>query len=154
MAAARDLHELITSVADKERIDLSSTRIILVAHSIGVGIARLLITNHDDLRIGAALFLDPNIANSDFVSLYPAPRDDEPADLTTTREVTRKIFHPSAPNPEGFNRSNFAELLPEAETPRLRGDPFLTLVAHDPPIAFGEASEKVRSRRIPPLCLE
>jgi pimeloyl-ACP methyl ester carboxylesterase len=142
-AAARDLRELIAGVAKKEGIDPSSADIVLVAHSIGVAIARLLITNHDDVRVVGALFLDPSPVNSDFVSVYPPPRDGEPADLTSTREATRRIFHPSVPNPERFNRANFAELLPEAERPVLRGDPYVTLVAHDPIVAFGEASEKV-----------
>ncbi|KAI0134659.1 Alpha/Beta hydrolase protein [Xylariales sp. AK1849] len=141
-AAARDLYELLNALTRREQTDLLSAPIILVAHSIGVAIARLLMINHD-IRVAAALCLDPSPVNSDFVSLYPAPRDDEPADLTATREATRRIFHPSVPNPENFNRKNFAKLLPYSERPVLEDDPYVTVVAHDPPVAFGEASEKM-----------
>ncbi|KAH8671056.1 Alpha/Beta hydrolase protein [Xylariales sp. PMI_506] len=151
VAAARDLDELIRAVADQEKLDLTppssssspSRGIFLVAHSIGVGIARLFITNHSGIWVAGAVFLDPSPVNTDFVSLYPPPRDGEPADLTETREATRRVFHPSMPNPERFNRKNFAELLPLAERPTLAGDPYVTLVSHDPLCAFGEQSEKM-----------
>ncbi|KAH6655708.1 Alpha/Beta hydrolase protein [Truncatella angustata] len=145
-AAAQDLYELIQELTKQGQLpDLSSstTNIILVAHSIGVAIARLLLINHDVPAIKAALFLDPSIVNSDFVSLFPAPQDDEPEELTKTREATRRIFHPASPNPERFNRLTFLKLLPYAEKPALGGDPYLTVVAHDPTVAFGEAAEKM-----------
>lgn len=143
-AAARDLYELIRAVEKREHIDLASADVVLVAHSIGAAIGRLLITNHDlGGAIKGVLLLDPSIVNSDFVSLYPEPRDDEPEELTRTREATRRVFHPSVPNRERFNRKTFATLLPFAEKPVLKGDPYLTVVAHDPAVAFGEAAEKV-----------
>lgn len=133
-------------------------KIILVAHSIGVAIARLFMVDnggggHRDgdgkstrrgppFRVAAALFLDPSPVNTDWVSLYPAPREGEPADLTETRDATRRIYHPDAPNAERFNRRTLAALLPRADAPALPGDPRVTVVAHDPPVAFGEASEK------------
>ncbi|KAK9782892.1 putative Alpha/Beta hydrolase protein [Seiridium cardinale] len=142
-AAARDLFELIQELAKKGRIDLSHSKTVLAAHSIGAAIARLLLINHSIGAVGGALLLDPSIVNSDFVSLFPEPDDDEPEELTRTRDATRRVFHPSVPNPERFNRKNFAELLPFAEKPVLETDPYVTVVAHDPTVAFGEASEKM-----------
>lgn len=143
-AAARDLDELIKELlVKKEGVDLTAANVFVVAHSIGVAIVRLLINNHDTPGIKGVLFLDPSIVNSDFVSIYPPPSDDEPEELTRTRDATRRIFHPDVPNKERLNRKTFAKLLPLAEEPALRGDPYLTVVAHDPNVAFGEASEKV-----------
>lgn len=143
-AAARDIDELIHELLVKrEGMDLASANVILVAHSIGVAIVRLLLANHEVPGVKGALFLDPSIVNSDFVSLYPPPSDDEPEELTRTREATRRVFHPETPNKERFNRKTFAELLPYAEKPALRNDPYLTVVAHDPTVAFGESAEKV-----------
>jgi pimeloyl-ACP methyl ester carboxylesterase len=150
-AAARDLGELVRELARREGpgFDLfsSSAPVVFVAHSIGVAIARLLFASggFEDVAaaVGGALFLDPSIVNSDFVSLFPAPSDGEPEELTRTREATRRVFHPSAPNAEGFNRKTFAKLLPLAEEPALKHDPYLTVVGHDPTVIFGENAQKV-----------
>lgn len=165
-AAARDLYELLGELGRRGEPgfggDLGSARIVLVAHSIGAAVARLLLAGEwrdddnssprqpagDDLpdpraAVKAALLLDPSIVNSDFVSLYPAPADGEDPELTRTREATRRVFHPSAPNAERFDRASFLGLLPLAEAPVLPGRPRLTVVGHDPGVIFGEDAEKV-----------
>lgn len=163
-AAARDLYELLRELGRRGEPgfagDLGAARIVLVAHSIGAAIARLLLAGEwrDDghssssqgkdlldprAAVKAALLLDPSIVNSDFVSLYPAPADGEDPELTRTREATRRVFHPSAPNAERFDRASFLRLLPLAEAPVLPGPPRLTVVGHDPGVIFGEDAEKL-----------
>lgn len=159
-AAARDIYELLRELSRRgePEFDPSTARIVIVGHSIGAAIVRLLLANHqtkdrevnpsaDDLDITAAcrgvLLLDPSIVNSDFVSLYPPPTEGEPPELTRTREATRRVFHPSVPNPEGFDRAAFLHLLPLAEEPVLPGHPYVTVVGHDPTVIFGEDAEKV-----------
>lgn len=173
-AAARDLYELLRELGRRGEPGLAgdrgAARIVLVAHSIGAAIARLLLAGEwregcdsssshggegkqqqpaegDPLdprtAVKAALLLDPSIVNSDFVSLYPAPADGEDPELTRTREATRRVFHPSAPNAERFDRASFLRLLPLAEAPVLPGRPRLTVVGHDPGVIFGEDAEKV-----------
>ncbi|KAK6189362.1 hypothetical protein LQW54_013339 [Pestalotiopsis sp. IQ-011] len=163
-AAARDLYELLGELGRRGEPGfgggLGSARIVLVAHSIGAAIARLLLAGQwrdggkqqpaaDDgpldprAAVKAALLLDPSIVNSDFVSLYPAPADGEDPELTRTREATRRVFHPSASNAERFDRASFLGLLPLAEAPVLPGRPRLTVVGHDPGVVFGEDAEKL-----------
>ncbi|ETS81771.1 hypothetical protein PFICI_06773 [Pestalotiopsis fici W106-1] len=162
-AAARDLYELICELGRRgERgFDPETARIVVVGHSIGAAIVRLLLaagrydgeTKDSDVpqparldvtaAVQGALLLDPSIVNSDFVSLFPPPTEGEPPELTRTREATRRVFHPSVPNPEGFDRAAFLRLLPLAEKPVLPGHPYLTVVGHDPNVIFGEDAEKV-----------
>ncbi|KAF7536188.1 hypothetical protein G7054_g4754 [Neopestalotiopsis clavispora] len=159
-AAARDIYELLRELSRRGEpgFDPSTARIVIVGHSIGAAIVRLLLANHqtkdsdesssaDHLDVTAAcrgvLLLDPSIVNSDFVSLYPPPTEGEPPELTRTREATRRVFHPSVPNPEGFDRAAFLHLLPLAEEPVLPGHPYVTVVGHDPTVIFGEDAEKV-----------
>jgi hypothetical protein len=165
-AAARDLHELLVAAGihhrrggggddegastGDEKVSTgdpsSAPTVVLVGHSIGAAIVRLFLASPAAApaatTVRAVLLVDPSIVNSDFVSLFPAARDGEPEELTRTREATRRVFHPSAPNREGFDRAAFLRLLPLAEAPPLPGAPFLAVVAHDPAVAFGEDSEK------------
>lgn len=118
-----------------------SPKTIIISHSIGVPLVRFW-----NLVTYAHLFLDSNIANTDFVSLLPdpdaesfeastLPDDATVEDLRAMRERLRGMFHPSVPNSEGLDRRNLARLLPKADEPKLLGrdgrSPFLTVVGHD-----------------------
>jgi hypothetical protein len=60
------------------------------------------------------------------------PKGTTVEEIRQVREQYKKRFHVSAPNPEGLDRRNLASLLPHADGPVLLGDPFLTVVGHDP----------------------
>lgn len=144
--AAEDLHQLITLIISKPRFPSNSPnppRIILTANSIGCAIARLYAATHPT---AALLLLDSVLANSTF-DLLPnpdspsfSPQQTEPAvpstiTIPTLREQRAKIlaiFAPAVPNREGLCRRNLASLLPESDGPRLLGEPFVTVVGHDP----------------------
>ncbi|ETN42906.1 uncharacterized protein HMPREF1541_02064 [Cyphellophora europaea CBS 101466] len=159
-AAAAELESLLCKTFTTHP-DLTPTSrhptLILISHSIGVPLARLhnATTAHPAT---AHLFLDSNISNTDFVSIFPDPdaADFDPAtlpegttidDLRGLRERTKAMFHPSVPNPEGLNRSTVSALVPHADQPKLRGPigggeegergAWLTVVGHDP-VAFAE----------------
>ena len=150
ISAARELSTTISELGCKY---FPSPRlwpkIILVGHSIGVPLVRLH-DQHSHPRVYAHLFLDSNIANTDFVSLFPdpdaenfdaskLPGDATVDDLRKMRDKFRNMFHPSIPNSEGLDRRNLQDLLPEADGPGLKAlngkRPFLTVVGHDP-VAF------------------
>ena len=158
-------HDMLSAVDELSRV-MSSLRaeysfplglwpiIIFIAHSIGVPLVRLH-AQRPTKQVHARLFLDSNIANSDFVSLLPdpdeesfdasaLPDDTTVADLRHMRQRMKGMFHPSIPNSEGLDRRDLARQLPDADRPRIHGkigphgkSPFLTVVAHDP-IAFAE----------------
>lgn len=92
------------------------------------------------------LFLDSNMANSDFVSFWPDPDQPHfdsnslppgisPSDVRATRAKYHAMFGPEVPNQEGLSRRNLASLLPESSAPHLEGwdaeGPYLTVVGHD-----------------------
>ena len=156
-SAATELETVLQYTLSTYKDDLTATpTLIFISHSIGVPLARL--HNHTTATPAAAhLFLDSNIANTDFVSLLPDPERpafdaerDIPEGVSVEvlqgmRERTKKMFHPTVPNPEGLDRSNLAELLPDAGKPLLRGPnevPFLTVVGHDPE-AFAQEGLKM-----------
>lgn len=154
-----DLHAFISEIRTIHPLTASTLKVVLVAHSIGVPLSRLYIQAHPN-TISAALFLDSNIANTDFVSLIPDPNSASfdpstlPADTTVdqliwTRSNYERMFHPAAPNPEKLDRSNIPSLLPHADQPHLSGvngdDLILGIVAHDPQ-AFAEESLKISTR--------
>jgi len=136
---------------------------ILIAHSIGVPLARLFLSQTQTsptTAISGALFLDSNIADIDLTSLLPdpsshsfalgdLPADTTLADLHTARENYSRLFSPSAPNPENLDRTTLPGLLPHANTPVIQsadGSPFrLTVVAHDAE-TFAEESVKICTR--------
>ncbi|KAI0484354.1 Alpha/Beta hydrolase protein [Xylariaceae sp. FL0804] len=159
----RDLHQLLGQVAEeKEKDDDDDGRrrpIVFVANSIGCAIARLYAQHHPGTVAGLVL-LDSMIANTDFVSLFPDPDGDgfecpdaalplppgvTPDALRETRARVRRVFHPTARNPEGLDRRELAALLPRADGPRLRGfndePPRVLVVGHDPDW-FAEESAK------------
>ena len=129
LSAVDELHNLISHITTKH-FPHQSPILFLVSQSIGVPLARLYSQQHPT-QISAHLFLDSNIANTDFTSIYPdpsapdfnpstLPSDTTIASLTTMRSRTQKTFHPSVPNAEGLDRSNLPHLLPHADTPSLR----------------------------------
>ncbi|KAK0703858.1 Alpha/beta hydrolase fold-1 [Lasiosphaeria miniovina] len=133
-AVIADLHELLNHVADNElRTPLAETRLVFVCNSIGCALARLYAAEHPG-RVEAFLFLDPMVANSDFVSLIPDP--DAPGfdssrlpahvsvdDLRYARAMVAKTFLPTVPNGERFDRRRLADLLPGADKPILPDGP-------------------------------
>lgn len=119
-------------------------RLVLVSNSIGCIIARIFSASAPYTNVVAHLFLDSNVSNTDFVSLLPAPSDGEPPELTRTRDTLGKFFHPSVPNGEKLDRSTVPSLMPSASDPKLPGQPYVTVVGHDP-VTFLEGGAKVRS---------
>lgn len=147
VAVIQDLRQLIAQIAsDKLGVsDIQEIDLIFVANSIGCSLGRLFAQEYPGLVVGL-LLLDSYIANSDIISAYPDPdaADFDPSslppgvtadDIRRTREGMAKVFHPSVGNKEGFNRENFATLLPESDKPVLEGpsgrSPFVTVVGHD-----------------------
>ena len=143
---AKDLGTLLQGIASKHHLDLPNTRLLLVGSSIGCCIIRLFATDVHTPALGSihgVNFLDSYICNTDFVSLFPPEKPGEPTGLTKTREVIAKMFHPSVPNPEGFDRANAAALLPCADKPELPGSVSLLVVAHDAEYNATEMVEKL-----------
>ncbi|CAL5871066.1 uncharacterized protein PFLUO_LOCUS5312 [Penicillium psychrofluorescens] len=147
LSAVKDLRQLITQVASEKLgvADVDSLSLVLVGNSIGCPLARLYA--HEYPRtVAALLLLDSNIANTDFVSVFPdpdaegfdpatLPPDVTPDLLRTTRTSVRKIFHPDVGSKEGLSRKNLLNLLPASDGPILKGPdghgPFVTVVGHD-----------------------
>ncbi|KAL2195449.1 Alpha/beta hydrolase fold-1 [Corynascus similis CBS 632.67] len=142
-----DLHQLLTQISSDElHCRLEDLRLVFVCNSIGCALARLYAAEHPGY-VGAFLFLDSMMANTDFVSIFPDPDDpgfDEGRlpenitvdDLRHTRTRFLEFFHPTVPNSEHLDRRNLGELLPHADQPAFasgRGDkpPLLTVVGHD-----------------------
>ncbi|KPI37648.1 uncharacterized protein AB675_3992 [Cyphellophora attinorum] len=170
-AAATELDALLADTLATHATELGPhPTLIFVSHSIGVPLARIhnqQTTNSKHLA-AAHLFLDSNIANTDFISIFPDPDSPDfdpsiqlpegttPDDLRGLRQRTRAMFHPSIPNPEGLDRSNLAELLPNADKPTLRGpevstgketSPYLTVVGHDP-VAFAQEGLRMQGTHV------
>lgn len=128
---AEDLQILLTKATSEHQLP---ERVILVGSSVGCSIIRLCLQRFQEIstRTTAVVFLDSYMSDTDFVSLFPPPADDEPPALTKTREVMAQKFHPALPNPEGLSLENARELLSEADTPRLREGIEVVVVGHDP----------------------
>ena len=138
----KDLHELIHTVAAKH-----ASKLLLVGNSIGVHIVRLYTQHYPDQVLGA-LFLDSNIANKEFHDMWPNPNDPgfdfsslqvDDVTLEQYQEICKKLpgmFDPTVPTPEGLDRRNQRELLPQPDGPKLLGSDgkgiYLTVVGHDP----------------------
>lgn len=131
--AAVDLHQLISSTISKKHDHTPNSpppKIILVAHSFGVVLARWYMNSYPG-TILALLSVDSNLANSDFVSIYPDPDSntfnsatDLPdgtsvSDLRAIRSLHEAILHPKQPNDEGLDRRAVPTLLPAADEPKL-----------------------------------
>ncbi|KAK4119608.1 alpha/beta-hydrolase [Parathielavia appendiculata] len=158
-AAVADLHQLLIQVARDElhRQKLEDLQLVLVCNSIGCALARIYAAAHPG-RVSAYVFLDSMMANTDFVSLFPDPDGDDagfdegqlpqgitPDDLRHARVRVRNFFHPTVPNAEHLDRRHLAELLPQADGPRLPHgpggrSPLLVVAGHDWDV-FAEQSE-------------
>ena len=155
--AAVELGELLTHILQPPNFkEPTHVKLCLVCNSIGCPIGRLYAQQHPE-SIAGLVFLDSNITNTDFVSIWSdpdapdfdassLPNGIDASGLRLTRLKFRKFFHPSVPNPEGISRSNLPELLPYSDEPKLYGPnakgPFLTIVGHDPQ-SFAEQSRTV-----------
>ncbi|KAJ5832232.1 hypothetical protein N7474_000543 [Penicillium riverlandense] len=143
----KDLRQLITQVASEKLgvADVDSLSLVLVGNSIGCPLARLYAHEYPQ-TVAALLLLDSNIANTDFVSVFPdpdaegfnpdtLPPDVTPDHLRATRTSVGKIFHPDVGSNEGLSRKNLPTLLPASDGPILKGPndhgPFVTVVGHD-----------------------
>lgn len=158
--AAIELGELLGYILQPPNfVESALVKLVLICNSIGCPIGRLY-AQQDLQSIAGLVFLDSNITNTDFVSIWPDP--DAPGfdasslpegvdaeGLRLTRLKFKKLFHPSVPNPEGISRRNLPQLLPNGDFPKLHGSdtegPFLTVVGHDPQ-AFAEQSWTVSLR--------
>jgi pimeloyl-ACP methyl ester carboxylesterase len=144
--AVHDLHQLISQLAF-ERMgidDVGRLRLVLVGNDVGCSIARLYAQEYPQ-NVTGLLFLDPNMTNTDIVSLFPnpdgpyfdenLPKDATPDLLRSARVKARIVFHPDVPNKEGLSRRNLSQLLPCPNTPALCGPdgqgPYITVVGHD-----------------------
>jgi pimeloyl-ACP methyl ester carboxylesterase len=160
--AAHDLRELVISIGflklgiKEENID--TLRLVFVANSIGVAIARLYSMSYPK-TVSGLLILDSTIANSDTISIFPDP--DAPSFQEETllegvskemcrvaREKVGKGYHILGPTREGLWRGTISTLLPYADCPKLEGpvpdSPYVTVVEHDMEL-FPRALEKVNS---------
>lgn len=128
---AEDLKILLTKATSEHQLPEQT---VLVGSSIGCSIIRLCLQRFQEIssRTTAIVFLDSYMSNTDFVSLFPPPADDEPPALTQTRQVMAQMFHPALPNPEGLSLENARMLLSEPDTPRLREGIEMIVVGHDP----------------------
>ena len=152
--AAQDLHELLKTVAPQES---KSRQLILVASSIGAHIARLYIHRHPG-SVSALLILDSNIGNRELTYLWPNPHAQnfdptkvEAEDCTLEQYIEAytkltKMFNSDVKNPEGLDRRNVKDLLPDPASPKLTGPGgkgiWLTVVGHDP-VAFEEEGLRI-----------
>jgi pimeloyl-ACP methyl ester carboxylesterase len=156
MSVVRDLRQLITQIADEKLdiIDVGRVELLFVCNSIGCVLARLYAQGYPG-TVATMLLLDSNMANSDFVSIWPDPdttgfdKNDLPEGITPeilsqTREKYRHMFHPDVGSREGLSRRNLRELLPTCDSPVLQGvrgqGPFITVVGHDF-LAFARENE-------------
>ncbi|KAI9659532.1 MAG: hypothetical protein M1821_001791 [Bathelium mastoideum] len=155
--AANELCDLTNHVLKfPDFADCKGVKLIFVCHSIGVPITRTAIVKYPQ-ELAGLIFLDSNIANTDFVSLWPdpdapdfdpkaLPKDVTEGGLRYARRMYEAAFHPSVPNPEGISRMDLKDLLPSARSPLVYEErssnpkgPFLTVVGHDPEV-FAEQS--------------
>jgi pimeloyl-ACP methyl ester carboxylesterase len=158
MSVVKDLRQLLTQIA-KDKIDImdvDKVELIFVCNSIGGAITRLYTQEYPG-TVAALLILDSVLANSDFVSMWPDPdapgfnEKDLPEGVTpdilreTREKLGFRMFHPQNGSKEGLSRKNLKDLLPESNSPMLKGvkgrGPFVTVVGHDF-MAFAEENEK------------
>lgn len=151
LACVQDLYIFLDEFCKKHlTADLASLQVVFVCNSIGCAVARLFAEKHPTIASGF-IFLDSIMAHVDLVALWPdvdapgfkeedLPKGTTRGELRNVKEEYRKRFHVSAPNPEGLDRSTLAALLPEAGTPKLKGDPQLTVVGHDDEV-FAQENE-------------
>ncbi len=147
--AAHDLRDLITSIGKLKlgipETEIGKLRIVFVASSIGVAIARLYAAEYPK-TVSGLLILDSTMANSDNISMIPdpdAPDFDEKSLLQgATESMCRearnrigKVYHIKGPTREGLWRGTISTLLPHADRPLLHGpveeSPYVTIVEHD-----------------------
>jgi hypothetical protein len=160
--AAHDLRDVISQVA-KLRLganesDIDNLRIVFVAFSVGVAIARLYCAQYPK-TVSGLLILDSTIANLDTDDMLPDPRapefvqSDLPAGITVevleeARKIFARVYGIHALNREGLYRGNVPSLLPHSDSPKLQGPgprtPYVTVVVHDTLTAASQA-KKVRS---------
>jgi pimeloyl-ACP methyl ester carboxylesterase len=148
LSSVSDLKQLILQIW-RDHLDMAKPThfpsLIFVCNSIGCALARLF-TQQNPGTVSGLLLLDSIMANLDQVSIWPDPdaldfnQHTLPSGVTAdevreTRRKYREMFHPDVPNMEGLSRRNLAQLLPEADAPRLEGylgkGPYLTVVGHD-----------------------
>ncbi|KAK7914497.1 alpha/beta-hydrolase [Apiospora marii] len=139
-----DLHELI-HILSRDR----NSRIIFVNNSIGAHVARRYADRYPTVVEGI-LFLDSNPGNTDYESIWPNPKDpsfnlETMVPPGTARDVYQAaytkmttIFSPAAKNPEGFDRREIKNMLPDPSKPKLKGSktysdkgPWITVVGHE-----------------------
>ena len=95
------------------------------------------------------LFLDSNPGNTDYVDIWPNPKDpsfnlEQMAPAGTSLDVYEAayakmttIFASGAVNKEGFDRREIKNILPDPSKPKLKGSkalnkgPWITVVGHD-----------------------
>ncbi len=164
-AVIADLHQLLTQVVqDNLGVPLTDIRLVLVANSIGCPLSRLYSGEHPG-SIGGLIFLDSMVANTDFVSMFPdpdassfdasqLPKGVSVDDLRQTRKTIAKVFHPTVPNKERFDRRNMPERLPHPDTPALPAGPDgkaprLVVAGHDWD-TFTDETLKVLARQLAP----
>ncbi|KAI1468710.1 alpha/beta-hydrolase [Daldinia caldariorum] len=148
-----DLHALVreiwrTKITKAPSDEGQTPKLVFVANSIGCVVGRLYAQTYPGAA-AALLLLDSNMANSDQVSLFPdpdapdfdpccLPPDSSASDLRRARAGYAAHFGPWAPNAEHLDRRTVASLLPLAEAPALRGEPWITVVGHDPEVFADE----------------
>ena len=140
--STQDLYIFLAEFCNKNiKTNLANLQVVFVCNSIGCAVARLFAKEHPTI-VSGFVFLDSIMAHVDLVELWPdvdalgfteeeLEKDTTIEELRNVKEEYRKRFHVSAPNPEGLDRTTLAALLPEAEAPKLEGDPLLTIVGHD-----------------------
>ncbi|KAK8130982.1 alpha/beta-hydrolase [Apiospora sp. TS-2023a] len=138
-----DLHELIQTVSPDRQ-----SRIVFVNNSIGAHVSRRYADRYPTIVEGI-LFLDSNPGNTDYETIWPNPKDpsfnlEQMTPPGTTLEVYQAaytkmttLFHSTAKNPEGFDRREIKNIMPEASEPKLKGSktsakgPWITVVGHE-----------------------
>ncbi|TGO51122.1 hypothetical protein BCON_0168g00070 [Botryotinia convoluta] len=139
--AVNDLHELIQVTVP------TNPKLVLVAASIGVHIARLYAQKHPATMEGL-LFLDSNIGNAEATDLWPNPHtpDFKESDVVGDDCMLEqyieayarlgRTFNTHVKSPEGLDRRNVLQLLPNPSSPKLQGlngkGPWLKVIGHDP----------------------
>lgn len=149
----QDLHELLQVVAP------NSSRLVFVAASIGVHIARLYADQYPGVVEGL-LFLDSNIGNAEFTDFMPNPHaaDFQPSDVvcddcileqyTAAYSQLGTMFNSDVKNLERLDRRNVKNLLPDPSSPKLKGaggkGPWLIVAGHDPDVFAEQSFEMIQ----------
>src|SRR5271155_4240064 len=120
LSSVTDLHHLLTAITTAHFSTAQPPLLLFVAHSIGVPLARLYCTRYPG-TISALLLLASNIANTDFLSIFPDPSSPPPFppgvshnDLLALRQRLSQTFHPNVGSAEGLSRRNLPALLPHS----------------------------------------